>query len=126
MLIEDFLTKDNNMFYYDSTFLILIPAMLIAAWAQLKVSSSFDRYSRVSTAKGYTGAQVARMLLDSKGLYNVPVELIPGKLSDHYDPSKRVMRLSKDVYYGNSVASIGVAAHETGHAIQHLEVILLL
>lgn len=69
--------------------------MLIAAWAQLKVSSSFDRYSRVSTAKGYTGAQVARMLLDSKGLYNVPVELIPGKLSDHYDPSKRVMRLRK-------------------------------
>lgn len=87
-MIENFLTKDNNMFYYDSTFLILIPAMLIAAWAQLKVSSSFDRYSRVSTAKGYTGAQVARMLLDSKGLYNVPVELIPGKLSDHYDPSK--------------------------------------
>ncbi|GAA0061785.1 zinc metallopeptidase [Clostridium sp. CTA-1] len=120
-MIKYFFTKDNNMFYYDSTFLILIPAMLIAAWAQLKVSSSFDRYSRVSTAKGYTGAQVARMLLDSKGLYNVPVELIPGKLSDHYDPSKRVMRLSKDVYYGNSVASIGVAAHETGHAIQHLE-----
>lgn len=109
------------MFYYDSTFLILIPAMIIAAWAQLKVSSSFDKYSRVSTAKGYTGAEVARMLLDSKGLYNVPIELIPGKLSDHYDPSKKVMRLSKDVYYGKSVASIGVAAHETGHAIQHLE-----
>lgn len=109
------------MFYYDSTFLILIPAMIIAAWAQFKVSSSFDRYSRVSTVNGYTGAQVARELLDSKGLYNVPVELIPGKLSDHYDPSRRVMRLSREVYYGNSVASIGVAAHETGHAIQHLE-----
>lgn len=109
------------MFYYDSTFLILIPAMIIAFLAQMKVSSSFDKYSRVGTANGYTGAQVARMLLDSKGLYNVPVELISGKLSDHYDPSKRVMRLSKDVYYGNSVASVGVAAHETGHAIQHLE-----
>lgn len=109
------------MFYYDSTMLILIPALLISAWAQFKVSSSFDKYSRMSTMNGYTGAQVARMLLDSKGLYNVPVELIGGKLTDHYDPTRRVMRLSKEVYYGNSVASIGVAAHETGHAIQHLE-----
>ncbi|NEZ46010.1 zinc metallopeptidase [Clostridium niameyense] len=109
------------MFYYDSTMLILIPALLISVWAQFKVSSSFDKYSRMSTMNGYTGAQVARMLLDSKGLYNVPVELIGGKLTDHYDPTRRVMRLSKEVYYGKSVASIGVAAHETGHAIQHLE-----
>ncbi|MEY8762173.1 MULTISPECIES: zinc metallopeptidase [Clostridium] len=107
------------MFYFDSSIIILIPALLVAIWAQYKVSSTFNKYSRYGSHNGYTGAQVARMLLDGSGLYDVPVELIPGKLSDHYDPSKRVMRLSQDVYYGNSVASIGVAAHETGHAIQH-------
>lgn len=107
------------MFYWDSSFIILIPALLVAAWAQYKVSSTFSKYSKYKSLNGYTGAQVARMLLDSGGLYDVPVELIPGKLSDHYDPGKRVMRLSEEVYYGNSVAAIGVAAHETGHAIQH-------
>ncbi|AZV56253.1 zinc metallopeptidase [Clostridium sp. AWRP] len=107
------------MFFFDSSFIILIPAILVAVWAQYKVSATFNKYSRYRSQNGYTGAQVARMLLDGSGLYDVPVELIPGKLSDHYDPSKRVMRLSEEVYYGNSVASIGVAAHETGHAIQH-------
>lgn len=107
------------MIYWDSSFIILIPALLVAAWAQYKVSSTFNKYSKYKSLNGYTGAQVARMLLDSSGLYDVPVELIPGKLSDHYDPGKRVMRLSQEVYHGNSVASIGVAAHETGHAIQH-------
>lgn len=107
------------MFYWDSSFIILIPALLVAAWAQYRVSSTFNKYSKYKSLNGYTGAQVARMLLDSSGLYDVPVELIPGKLSDHYDPRKRVMRLSQEVYHGNSVASIGVAAHETGHAIQH-------
>lgn len=107
--------------FFDSSFIILIPALIIAAWAQFKVSSTFDKYSKYGNRNGYTGSQVARMLLDSNGLYDVPVELIPGRLTDHYDPSKRVMRLSQDVYYGNSVASIGVAAHETGHAIQHKE-----
>ncbi|WP_333886557.1 zinc metallopeptidase [Clostridium sp.] len=107
------------MIYWDSSFIILIPALLVAAWAQYRVSSTFNKYSKYKSLNGYTGAQVARMLLDSSGLYDVPVELIPGKLSDHYDPGKRVMRLSQEVYHGNSVASIGVAAHETGHAIQH-------
>lgn len=107
--------------FFDSSFIILIPALIIAAWAQFKVSSTFDKYSKYGNRSGYTGSQVARMLLDSNGLYDVPVELIPGRLTDHYDPSKRVMRLSQEVYYGNSVASIGVAAHETGHAIQHKE-----
>lgn len=107
------------MFYFDSSFLILIPALIVAAWAQFKVSSTFDKYSRYTSRNGYNGSQVARMLLDSNGLFDVPVELIPGKLTDHYDPSKRVMRLSEEVFYGTSVASIGVAAHETGHAIQH-------
>lgn len=108
-------------YFFDSTYLILIPAFIIAAYAQYKVSSTFNKYSKVRSNSGYTGADVARILLDSEGLYNVPIELINGKLSDHYDPAAKVMRLSKDVYYGNSVASIGVAAHETGHAIQHKE-----
>ncbi|MGY0372129.1 zinc metallopeptidase [Clostridium sp. JNZ J1-5] len=105
--------------YYDWTFIIIIPALIISVWAQMKVSSSFNKYSRIMSINGYTGAQVARMLLDSEGLYDVPIEEIGGKLSDHYDPRRRAMRLSRDVYYGTSVASIGVAAHETGHAIQH-------
>lgn len=109
------------MFYFDRSFIILIPALLVAAYAQYKVSSTFNKYSRYTSRNGYTGSKVARMLLDASGLYDVPVELIPGKLSDHYDPGARVMRLSEEVYYGNSVASIGVAAHETGHAIQHKE-----
>lgn len=109
------------MFYYDSSFLILVPALIISFWAQMKINSAFDKYSRISTIKGITGAQVARMLLDYNGLYDVPIELIGGKLTDHYDPKNRVMRLSREVFYGNSVAALGVAAHETGHAIQHKE-----
>jgi Zn-dependent membrane protease YugP len=105
--------------FYDSSFIILIPALIISFWAQSKIKSTFQKYSRVHSAKGYTGAQVARMLLDSNGLFDIPVEIIGGNLSDHYDPSHRIMRLSHDVFYGTSVASIGVAAHETGHAIQH-------
>lgn len=105
--------------YNDWTFIIIIPALLISGWAQMKVSSTFNKYSKLSSINGYTGAQVARMLLDAEGLYDVPVEIIQGRLSDHYDPRKRVMRLSREVYSGTSVASIGVAAHETGHAIQH-------
>ncbi|MEL7597088.1 MAG: zinc metallopeptidase [Clostridiaceae bacterium] len=107
------------MFFYDSTFLILIPALIISAWAQMKVKSTFDRYSRVRSINQYTGAQVARMLLDAEGLYDVPVQQISGRLTDHYDPRERVMRLSREVFSSTSIAAIGVAAHETGHAIQH-------
>lgn len=107
--------------FYDSTIIILIPAILLALYAQMKVKSSFDKFSRVPSQNGYTGAQAARELLDSYGLFDVPVEITAGTLSDHYDPSKRVMRLSSEVYYGKSIASIGVAAHETGHAVQHKE-----
>ncbi|MGV8980244.1 zinc metallopeptidase [Clostridium sp.] len=109
------------MFFYDSTMLILLPAIIISALAQLKIKSSFSKYSKVNSANGYTGAQVARMLLDDGGLFDVPIEIVRGKLTDHYDPSKRVMRLSGEVYNGTSVASIGVAAHETGHALQDKE-----
>ncbi|WP_138211294.1 zinc metallopeptidase [Hathewaya histolytica] len=109
------------MLYFDSTMIILIPALLISMYAQFKVQNTFQRYSRVFSKRGITGGEVARRLLDEAGLSHIPVELIQGKLTDHYDPVNKVMRLSNDVYYGNSVASIGVAAHETGHAIQHKE-----
>lgn len=108
-------------YFFDSSYLILIPALIIAAYAQYKVSSSFNKYSKVLSSSGFTGADAARYLLDAAGLNNIPIEIIGGKLSDHYDPSSKVMRLSKEVYYSTSVASIGVAAHETGHAIQHSE-----
>ena len=107
------------MFFYDWTFIIIIPALILAAWAQMRVSSTFNKYSKISSINGYTGAQVARMLLDAEGLFEISVEMTEGRLTDHYDPKKRVMRLSREVYSGNSVASMGVAAHETGHAIQH-------
>ncbi|GFZ29687.1 neutral zinc metallopeptidase [Clostridium zeae] len=105
--------------FFDSTFLLLVPAMLISIYAQSKISSTFNKYSKVKSYNGYTGAQVARIILDDSGLHNIPIELVSGKLSDHYDPRQKVLRLSQDVYYSNSVASIGVAAHEVGHAIQH-------
>lgn len=105
--------------FFDSTFLILIPALIIAAWAQSKVSSTYGKFSRIRNYRGLTGAQTARELLDSHGLFHVPVEVISGKLTDHYDPRKKVMRLSQEVYYGDSIAAVGIAAHETGHAIQH-------
>lgn len=105
--------------FWDSSFLILLPAILLSLWAQTKINSTFERYSKVQSNRGYTGAQVARMLLDSNELYDVPIEIVNGRLTDHYDPGQRIMRLSSDIFYGTSVASIGVAAHETGHAIQH-------
>ncbi|MBZ9687956.1 zinc metallopeptidase [Clostridium estertheticum] len=109
------------MLFFDSTMIILVPAIIISALAQLKIKSSFSKYSKVNSANGYTGAQVARMLLDDGGLFDIPVEIVRGKLTDHYDPSKRIMRLSSEVYNGTSVAAIGVAAHETGHALQDKE-----
>jgi uncharacterized protein len=104
---------------YGLYLLLSLPALLLGFWAQAKVRSAFDRSSRVSTAAGWTGAQVARRLLDLNGLQGVAIEQVSGFLSDHYDPSKRVLRLSKSVYQGNSLASVGVAAHEAGHALQH-------
>lgn len=108
------------MYYgFDYTFIILIPAIIFSIYAQSKVSSTFNRYLRVRNSYGYTGYDVARRILDSHGLHNVPIERIPGKLSDHYDPRSRTLRLSDAVYGGDSIASVGVAAHECGHAIQH-------
>jgi Zn-dependent membrane protease YugP len=105
--------------FFDSTYLILIPAIIFTLYAQFKVKSTFSKYSDRRAASGITGAQVARGLLDRNQLRDVPVEITQGTLSDHYDPRTRVLRLSPDVYHGTSLASLGVAAHETGHAVQH-------
>lgn len=104
---------------FDSTMLILLPAIIITFYAQSKIKSTFSKYSNVRSGKGYTAAQVARYLLDRVGLNDISIEMIPGNLTDHYDPRHRVLRLSNSVYNSSSVAAIGVAAHETGHAIQH-------
>ena len=106
-------------FFYDSTMILLIPAILFTIYAQFKVSSETKRYLRVPTERGYTGLQTARHILDSNGLYDVNIEVTRGHLSDHYDPRRRVVRLSEDIYYGNSIGSVSIAAHECGHAIQH-------
>lgn len=106
-------------FFYDPTYILIIPALILALYAQFKVQSTFQKYLRVGSSSDLTGAQVARELLDKNQLHNVPVEITPGNLSDHYDPRRRILRLSPEVYHGRSLAALGVAAHETGHATQH-------
>lgn len=103
----------------DPTFILLIPAILLTLYAQSKISSTFRKYSRVRSQYGLTGSEIARRLLDINGLNDVRIERIRGHLTDHYDPRTRVLRLSDSVYNSTSIASIGVAAHETGHAVQH-------
>ena len=108
------------MFFYDPTFLcFMIPALILGFIAQAAVKSKFNKFSQVRTMRGLTGAQVARQILDTNGLYDVVVEETQGFLSDHYDPRSRTLRLSPDVARVPSVAAVGVAAHETGHALQH-------
>jgi len=106
---------------YGLYFLFALPALLLGFWAQMKVRSAFQKYSQVRTYANFSGAQVARYILDNSGLQSVQVEKTGGMLSDHYDPRTRTLRLSQDVYNGNSVAAAGIAAHEAGHAIQHGE-----
>lgn len=109
------------MFWYVDRyyFLLIVPAMLIAMFAQARVNTTFNRYSRVYSRRGITAAQVARSILDANGLYEVQVMRVSGHLTDHYDPRTNVVPLSDSVYTSSSIASIGVAAHEVGHAIQH-------
>lgn len=108
------------MFFFNPLFYVFaLPGLLLGLWAQSRVKSAFKEYSNVRTDRGLTGAQVARTLLDSQGLYDVAVEESDaGMLSDHYDPRSKVLRLSQDVYRTPSVAAAGVAAHEMGHAVQ--------
>lgn len=95
--------------------------MIIPFWAQSRVKNTYRKYSQVASSSGMSGAEVARMILNDNGLYDVTVEPVKGKLTDHYDPRKKVVRLSEHNYYGNSVAGSAVAAHEVGHAIQDAE-----
>lgn len=107
--------------YYISYLIFVLPALLLAIYAQSKVKNTFNKYLRISSNTGLTGAQIARLILDRNGLNNVNIEYSKGHLSDHYDPRKRVLRLSNDVYGGSSIAAMSVAAHEVGHALQHSE-----
>jgi Zn-dependent membrane protease YugP len=116
-------------FWLDSTFLLLIPPLLFALWAQWKVKSTYSEYAQVGNRRGLTGAEVAQRILRDAGVEmtgtgygrsdGVALEPIGGQLSDHYDPRSKTLRLSQDIYYGRSVAALGIAAHEVGHAIQH-------
>jgi hypothetical protein len=106
-------------FLPDSTFLLILPAFFFAMWAQNRVQHTYRKYSKVYSSSGVTGAQVARRLLNNASLENVAVEKGRGNLTDHYDPRDSTIRLSPDVYESSSLAALGIAAHETGHAIQH-------
>ena len=104
------------MFFFNPVFLIL--GLIFTVLPQMLVKGTFAKYSQVKTQKNMTGAQVAQSILNDAGVYDVKIEPIEGTLSDHYDPTVKVLRLSQDIYYGDSVAAFGVAAHEVGHAIQ--------
>lgn len=106
--------------FFDPLYIVMIaPTLALSLFAQFKVSSSFRRFSRVPSSSGVTGAQAARIMLEREGVRDVSIEVARGFLSDHYDPRSKVLRLSESVYGGSSLASVGVAAHEAGHAIQH-------
>ncbi|NLC45244.1 MAG: zinc metallopeptidase [Clostridiales bacterium] len=106
-------------FIFDPTYLLLIPAILLSLYAQTKVQTTFNKYMRVPARSGITGAQAARELLKQNQIYDIKVEQVSGRLSDHYDPRSKILRLSPEVYSNHSLASLGVAAHEVGHAFQH-------
>ena len=108
-------------FFYDPTFILILPALIFAMIAQSRVQSTFARYLRVRSRAGVTGAQAAAGILSSSGLHHVSIEQTPHTLGDHYDPRTNTLRLSPQVYGGSSLASIAVAAHEAGHALQHRE-----
>jgi len=107
------------MWDYKYLLFVMLPGLLLGLWAQMKLHSAFGKYSQVPVESGLTGAQAARRILDNAGLTEVPVEEVEGHLTDHYDPTKRALFLSSENFNGNSVAAVGVAAHETGHALQH-------
>ena len=109
------------MYYYDWSYMLLLPAIIFTMYAQFKVQGNFKKYSNVRAMRGLTGAQAARRMLDAAGLHDVAIEQIRGSLTDHYDPRAQVLRLSQTVYGVNSVAAVSVACHEAGHAIQHAE-----
>ena len=109
-------------FYYDELYIVLVlPALIFAMIAQVRVNSAFKKYSQIANSRGMTGAEAAKMILRRCGIYDVTVEQIDGRLSDHYDPKNKVIRLSGNVYNSVSIAAVGIAAHEAGHAAQYAE-----
>lgn len=106
-------------YYYDPTYMLIVISALISLFAQFLVNSRFSKYSRVRSRSGVTGAQAAERILQSQGIYDVAIQRVSGKLTDHYDPRNKTLNLSDAVYASTSVAAVGVAAHECGHAIQH-------
>ena len=108
-------------FGFDRTMILLLPAMAFAMWAQWKVKSTFDRYAKVRAANGLSGRDMARQIMARNGVTDVGVEAVGGVLSDHYDPGKKLVRLSQDNFAGSSISAIAVAAHEVGHVLQHHE-----
>ena len=108
-------------FYFDYTYIILLPALIFALWAQFKVSSSYSKYNKIATRRSVTGFDAARMILDENGLHHVRIERVAGNLTDHFDPKANVIRLSDAVYSSTGIAAVGVAAHEAGHAVQYAE-----
>lgn len=108
--------------YYNWDYLIyILPGFLLALYAQSKIKTNFDKYSRITNREGLTGRSVAEMILRGHGIYDVRVDRVRGSLTDHYDPTQKVLRLSDPVYDSTSIAALGIAAHECGHAIQHNE-----
>lgn len=108
--------------FFDWTYIVfVIPAIILAFYAQTKVSTTFNKFSKVGNRRGYTASDVARKILDRNGLHNVRIERVGGNLTDHFDPKTNVVRLSDSTFSSTSVAAIGVAAHEVGHAVQHAE-----
>ena len=108
--------------YYNWDYLIyILPGFLLALYAQSKIKTNFDKYSRITNREGLTGRSVAEMILRGHGIYDVRVDRVRGRLTDHYDPTQKVLRLSDPVYDSTSIAALGIAAHECGHAIQHNE-----
>lgn len=112
------------MYYYNYDYMyysliLIVPALLFGIWAQARISSNYKKYSKIYSSRGLTGAQVARQILDNNGLHDVQIKSIQGELTDHYDPRVNTVSLSTDIYDSTSLAAIGVAAHECGHAIQH-------
>ncbi|NUN67363.1 zinc metallopeptidase (plasmid) [Pseudanabaena biceps] len=104
--------------YFHSSYLILIPGMILMFWAQQRVKATYDKYAEIQSSLGMTGAQVAKTILERMGIYDVTVEQVEGQLTDHYDPSAKAVRLSESVYASSSLAAAAIAAHECGHVLQ--------
>lgn len=108
-------------YYYDPTYILVLIGALLCIFASSRVNSTYNKYAKVRASRGYTGAEAAQKILQMSGIYDVQIQQVAGNLTDHYDPAHKVLRLSDSVYGSQSVAAIGVAAHECGHALQHKE-----